>query len=59
MPATLTDKKLLLELVLMLALKLVLLFIIWHSFFSAAPDSLTATNIAETLLSDISQGESP
>jgi hypothetical protein len=54
-----TDKKLLIELTVILALKLLLLFIIWHHFFSAAPDSLDADAMADVLLSDIQQGDPP
>ena len=54
-----TDKKLLVELAIMLALKLLLLFLIWHLFFSAAPDSINADAMSDALLNNLPQGDSP
>ncbi|WP_438970952.1 cytochrome oxidase putative small subunit CydP [Methylophaga sp.] len=55
----LTDRKLLLELAIVLVLKLFLLFIIWHHFFSTPPNLDNTQSTAERLLHHSSQGERP
>lgn len=57
--ARLNDRKLLIELGVMLALKLALLYLIWHVFFSAAPDPLDAEAMANAFLNIRPEGTSP
>jgi len=55
----LTDKKLIIELVIVIVLKLVLLFFIWHLFFSSAPDDISADAVADVIINHSSEGDSP
>jgi hypothetical protein len=50
-----TDRRLLIELGIMLTLKLLLLFVIWYQFFSTPPQLDNAQATAERLLPNASQ----
>ena len=54
-----TDRKLIIELSIMLVCKLVLLFFIWHLFFSSAPDDITHDAVADVIINHSSDGEAP
>ena len=56
---TLHDKILLRELIIILFVKLVLLFFIWHSFFNDETPPVTANAIADKFISDSTLGDSP
>lgn len=51
------DKKLLRELIVVLIVKLILLFFIWHSFFDSETPPVTATTIADKFISDHARGD--
>ncbi|KKL69570.1 hypothetical protein LCGC14_2113620 [marine sediment metagenome] len=53
------DKILLREIILILFIKSILLFVIWHNFFSDPPPPVTAETIAEKFISDSTLGENP
>lgn len=53
------DKILLREITLILLVKLVLLFFIWHSFFNDDTTPVTANTIAAKFISDNNLGDSP
>lgn len=54
-----TDKRLLVELSIMLVLKLLLLFVIWQLFFSSPPGLDNTHATAERLLLQASEGDKP
>lgn len=54
-----TDRRLLVELSIMLILKLLLLFIIWQQFFSTPPQLDNTHATAELILQTSSQGDQP
>ncbi len=43
----------------MLVCKLVLLFFIWHLFFSSAPDDIDHDAVADVIINHSSDGEAP
>ena len=51
------DKKLVTEIVIVLLVKLVLLFVIWNSFFSHAPADPSSHDMATILLDNTEKGE--
>lgn len=51
------DKILLREIVIVLLVKLVLLFIIWHSFFDDDVPPVTANAISDKFISDTTEGD--
>jgi hypothetical protein len=53
------DKILLREIIIILFVKLVLLFFIWHSFFNDETLPVTANTIADKFISDSALGDSP
>jgi len=53
------DKILLREITIILLVKLVLLFFIWHSFFNDDTPPITANAIADKFISDSTHGDSP
>ena len=53
------DKILLREIIIILLVKLVLLFFIWHSFFSDETSPITSHTIADKFISDSALGDSP
>ncbi|WP_431522803.1 cytochrome oxidase putative small subunit CydP [Methylophaga thalassica] len=54
-----TDRKLIIELSIMLVCKLLLLFLIWHLFFSSAPDDIDHDAVADVIINHSSDGDSP
>lgn len=52
-----SDKKLVAEIIIVLLVKLVLLFVIWNSFFSHPPANTTSQGVATILLDSAEQGE--
>lgn len=54
---TTSDRNLLLEITIVLIIKVALLFVIWHSFFSADPDLDNTDAVAESFLGTSEQGE--
>tara|TARA_R110002049_G_scaffold252677_1_gene427883 strand:+ start:2520 stop:2696 length:177 start_codon:yes stop_codon:yes gene_type:complete len=53
------DKILLREIIIILFVKLIVLFFIWHSFFNDDPSPVTAKTIADKFISDGTLGDSP
>jgi len=53
------DKILLREIIIILFVKLILLFFIWHSFFNDDTTPVTANTIADKFISDSTLGDSP
>ncbi len=51
------DKILIREIVLILLIKVILLFFIWHSFFDNSTSPVTANTIADQFISDDTQGD--
>jgi hypothetical protein len=45
-----SDSKLLVEIAVILVIKVSLLFVIWHAFFSDKPAEVSAESIANTLI---------
>jgi len=54
-----TDKILLRELVVILFIKVILLFLIWHSFFNDDASPVTSQAIADKFISDSTLGDNP
>lgn len=51
------DKKLLREIVVVLIVKLLLIFFIWHSFFDDTASPITANTIADKFINDDTKGD--
>lgn len=56
---TIQDKILLREIIVILFVKLILLFFIWHSFFNEDTSPVTSNAIADKFISDSTPGDSP
>jgi len=53
------DKTLLCEIIIILFVKLILLFLIWYSFFNDDPSPVTSDVIADKFISDSTLGDTP